>query len=1256
MRTDKFRKLSSLLVVFALVVSLIPVFSVNAITSPSIDSEQFADPSMAYRPGVRWWLPGGDIEADEMEREIDLLADNGFGYAEINPFGVSSNPDAHAYYLTDAYYDALEAGIAQANERGLTIDLNMGSGWNANDPSVQLEESMGNMGLGTTEFTVSQMDIDAGSPVSITVPEMIVASGYDVDTLVYEEGIEELLSLVVMKIDAKNIDAITQGTLSGEAADDQVLFDPESVEAVDIAAIDPDTGVVEWTPSVSGDYAVVAVYFLPTGCRPVDSANGSDGFVVDHLDSDLVAQYMENWMGSGTRINQMLTDYPGTIRSFFNDSYEFYGDSWFNKTLFDNAKDAETNILGYDISPYLPATYQLYGAWPSFRARSLKSSDYFYVPSAYSESEDTYSKDADVTGRINYDYNLLVSQLFLEGMSAFQAKSNEYGTLYRQQAYNPPIDTIGAARYNDIPESEQLKEDSLLRTASGAYLFGRDLVTAEQYTLGCTPWANSWESVKNGFDLMATSGVNNFFYHGFDYTYFGDEDMQQQQVYGETGNQAFFGIGINVGEQNSLWPYFSDLNKYASRVNYLMQQGDPSIDAVLYMPFNSSISNTSGAGKALNDYGYNWSAINDEAIQDMVSWDAENREFVVSESGLRFKAIVLQDASIPLETMQALQTLAKAGGKVVFYGSSLPNKQPGYADGEYATLDAEVAQIANSMVNASSSTSQVLDGSALATVLGNIAPISYEMNANVRMMRRSLSDGGELAYIRNTSSDTTTITIDVSPELTNCYWLDQNTGKIYLANVVNNQVTIELSGLTAIAFAGMPEGVEFAASELTEGVPSILDELYTGDVAADTTISLEDFTLEVTADNFGTTGKKSISSTRTYQAESVLGNWKLDDFLGGDLKHVNATGYYTTAVTITDVSAYNNGAFILDLGAVNTIAEVIVNGRNAGTLMYSPYKIDISEYLADGVNSIEIQVTPRTINRYLGFKNAYSLTTGDEQLQYQYYSTNVSSRTSYVDAGLMGPVALNIFAGEEPEPTPEPTDPTTEPTTEPTTQPTTEPTTEPTTQPTTTEPTTQPTTQPTQTVGEDEVVVTVDTDAGVSAVAKADKGAFSEDVAITIKQISKTSTEGKAAIAKLEAKYKNIEDLVLFDISAITAAGGKVQPNADKTVTITMPIPAGFDADRIAVAHIKDDGTVELLEVTVKNGMVSFTTDSFSTFAIMELTEVTVPKTGETADGSTRVYLILFGTLLLIAGGFRFYVYRQQKKTHVDGMDLDALK
>jgi hypothetical protein len=34
---------------------------------------------------------------------------------------------------------------------------------------------------------------------------------------------------------------------------------------------------------------------------------------------------------------------------------------------------------------------------------------------------------------------------------------------------------------------------------------------------------------------------------------------------------------------------------------------------------------------------------------------------------------------------------------------------PGYADGEYAALDAEVAQIANAMISSSASTSQVAD-------------------------------------------------------------------------------------------------------------------------------------------------------------------------------------------------------------------------------------------------------------------------------------------------------------------------------------------------------------------------------------------------------------------------------------------------------------------------------------------------------------------------------------------------------------------
>ncbi len=51
---------------------------------------------------------------------------------------------------------------------------------------------------------------------------------------------------------------------------------------------------------------------------------------------------------------------------------------------------------------------------------------------------------------------------------------------------------------------------SLIRVSSGAHLYDKNLVTCEQYTLGCTPFKNTLEQVKIGYDNMATSGVNNF--------------------------------------------------------------------------------------------------------------------------------------------------------------------------------------------------------------------------------------------------------------------------------------------------------------------------------------------------------------------------------------------------------------------------------------------------------------------------------------------------------------------------------------------------------------------------------------------------------------------------------------------------------------------------------------------------------------------------------------------------------------------------
>jgi hypothetical protein len=56
----------------------------------------------------------------------------------------------------------------------------------------------------------------------------------------------------------------------------------------------------------------------------------------------------------------------------------------------------------------------------------------------------------------------------------------------------------------------------------------------------------------------------------------------------------------------------------------------------------------------------------------------------------------------------------------------------------------------------------------------------------------------------------------------------------------------------------------------------------------------------------------------------------------------------------------------LDLGKVNHLAAVSVNGKNLGVLWTAPWRIDISSAVKDGANTIEVAVTNVWANRLIG--------------------------------------------------------------------------------------------------------------------------------------------------------------------------------------------------------------------------------------------------------------------------------------------------
>jgi len=83
------------------------------------------------------------------------------------------------------------------------------------------------------------------------------------------------------------------------------------------------------------------------------------------------------------------------------------------------------------------------------------------------------------------------------------------------------------------------------------------------------------------------------------------------------------------------------------------------------------------------------------------------------------------------------------------------------------------------------------------------------------------------------------------------------------------------------------------------------------------------------------------------------------------IKYYSGTADYRTTFTLA--GAPRQGArILLDLGKVAVMAEVILNGRNLGILWKPPFRVDATEALQAGSNTLEIKVTNLLINRMIG--------------------------------------------------------------------------------------------------------------------------------------------------------------------------------------------------------------------------------------------------------------------------------------------------
>ena len=132
-----------------------------------------------------------------------------------------------------------------------------------------------------------------------------------------------------------------------------------------------------------------------------------------------------------------------------------------------------------------------------------------------------------------------------------------------------------------------------------------------------------------------------------------------------------------------------------------------------------------------------------------------------------------------------------------------------------------------------------------------------------------------------------------------------------------------------------------------------------------------------------------------------LVSWTELDGLSEEGRAYSGTATYETTFALVETPS--SGVW-LDLGRVETIAKVWVNGRPVRTLWCEPYVCDISSFVREGANGLRIEVTNTWLNRVL-----YDLRQPVERRK-TWIPNQRGLRSKPTDppiaAGLLGPVCI----------------------------------------------------------------------------------------------------------------------------------------------------------------------------------------------------------------------------------------------------------
>ena len=673
------------------------------------------------------------------------------------------------------------------------------------------------------------------------------------------------------------------------------------------------SGKLTWD-APAGRWLILRMGAAPKGQINFPAPEGGRGPECDKYSVDAATAAFNGLMGRVIADNKTLSGQGRTLVATHIDSWECNGHNWTPKL-----REEFKKRRGYDLWGYLPV----------FTGRVVES--------------------LEISERFLWDLRQTYCDMVADNYAGtFRRLANENGLRLTIEPYGAgcPTDNLAYGAQADEPMAEFWSWNkfdiaySCPVASSVAHTYGKKIVAAEAFTARREErWLGHPGSIKDIGDWAFCEGINRFAFHRF-----------AAQRFGNVAPGIGMGPwGLHYERTQTWWEQTKPWHEYLARCQYLLRQGLFVADVLYLQPegtprrFDPPVD----AYAAPNIRGgYNFDGCNNDVLLNRLS--VKDGKFVLPD-GMSYWVLVVPPAqTMTPRVLRQIKAFADQGAMIIA-DANPPVKSPSLADAGEG--DEAVKKLASELWP------KLVTGKTAAQLL-SVRGIKPDFSAKplLRYIHRATADM-DLYFVANPEPTGVEAVAEFritgkQPEL---WWPD--TGRTELARefAITDGITrvplrLDLHGSVFVVFRQATTAIGGTGKNWMETEP-IQEIIGPWEVSFDPKWGPFDRSDKLTAGS--AQGRRP-------------GEYVFDRLEDWSKRPEEGIKYYSGHATYRTKFQAKKGTCILDLGKVQIMAEVALNGKPLGILWKPPYRVDVTEALQDGENTLEIKVVNLWINRLIG--------------------------------------------------------------------------------------------------------------------------------------------------------------------------------------------------------------------------------------------------------------------------------------------------